>query len=155
MKPYLSAVGGLLTDAAGVVGRIVGSTLEERIESVRHFLEANLRQDLDLHTLSRHALISPYYLNRAFRAQVGVPPHRYLIGLRVDRAAELLLHTPLTVTQICHRVGFGSLSHFITTFRRHRGLSPARYRRMMIQPDMGTFRGEVDAHKSVRRRPDV
>lgn len=144
-----------MSEATGVVGTIAGSTLEERIESVRRFLVANLSVDLDLNTLSRHALISPYYLNRAFRAQVGIPPHRYLIGVRVQRAAELLLHTPLTVTQICHRVGFGSLSHFITTFRRHVGLSPARYRRLMGQPDIGTFAGEAAAHKVIRRRPDL
>ena len=144
-----------MSESTGVVGVIAGSTLQERIESVRRFLEANLSQDMDLNTLSRHALISPYYLNRAFSAQVGMPPHRYLIGLRVERAAELLLHTPLTVTQICHRVGFGSLSHFITTFRRHVGLSPARYRRFMTQADAGTFAAEAAAHKSVRRRPDL
>jgi transcriptional regulator GlxA family with amidase domain len=137
------------------IGSIGGSTLEERIESVRLFLEANLSQPLDLNTLARYALISPYYLNRAFSAQVGIPPHRYLIRLRIQRASELLVHTPLTVTQICHRVGFGSLSHFITTFRRYAGMSPSRYRRVMTQPDGGTFGKEVAAHGTLRRRPDL
>jgi transcriptional regulator GlxA family with amidase domain len=135
-------------------GVIVGSTLPERIESVREFLEANFSQDLDLATLARHALISPYYLNRAFSSQIGIPPHRYLIRLRVQRAAELLLHSPLTVTQICHRVGFGSLSHFITTFRRHQGLSPSRYRRVMGAVDAGTFYSETAALGTIRRRHD-
>ncbi|MGZ8631551.1 MAG: helix-turn-helix domain-containing protein, partial [Actinomycetota bacterium] len=49
--------------------------------------------------------------------------------LRIDRAQQLLRETELTVTQICHRVGFNSLSHFTTTFRQHIGVSPSAYRR--------------------------
>ena len=68
-------------------------------------------------------------VTRQFTAYVGVPPYRYLIELRIERARQLLRETELTVTQICHRVGFNSLSHFTTTFRQHTGLSPSAYRR--------------------------
>jgi hydrogenase maturation factor len=51
------------------------------------------------------------------------------VGLRIDRAKELLRESEYTVTQICHRVGFNSLSHFTTTFRQHTGFSPSAYRR--------------------------
>jgi transcriptional regulator GlxA family with amidase domain len=57
-----------------------------------------------------------------------MPPYRYLIGLRIHRAQELLRETELSITQICHRVGFHSLSHFTTTFRQHIGVSPSTYR---------------------------
>jgi AraC family transcriptional regulator len=60
---------------------------------------------------------------------VGMPPYRYLINLRIQRAAQLLRESDLTVTQILHRAGFHSPSHFTTTFRRHMGLSPTAYRR--------------------------
>ena len=60
---------------------------------------------------------------------VGMPPYRYLISLRIARAAHLLRESDLTVTQILHRVGFHSPSHFTTTFRRHMGMSPTDYRR--------------------------
>jgi len=103
--------------------------LQRKIREVQAFLEENLEQDVDLRTIAHEAALSPYYLTRQFTAQVGVPPYRYLIGLRIDRAKALLRDSEFTVTQICHRVGFNSLSHFTTTFRRHTGLSPSAYRR--------------------------
>lgn len=103
--------------------------LQRRIREVQTFLAANLDRDVDLQAISREAALSPYYFTRQFTAAVGVPPYRYLIGLRISRAQQLLRETELTVTQICHRVGFNSLSHFTTTFRQHIGVSPSAYRR--------------------------
>jgi AraC family transcriptional regulator len=103
--------------------------LQRRIREVQAFLAANLDRDVDLQAISRQAALSPYYFTRQFTAFVGVPPYRYLIGLRIERAQQLLRDTELSVTQICHRVGFNSLSHFTTTFRQHLGVSPSAYRR--------------------------
>jgi transcriptional regulator GlxA family with amidase domain len=103
--------------------------LQRKIHEVQAFLAANLDRDVDLPAIARQAALSPYYFSRQFTAYVGVPPYRYLIGLRIARAVELLRDTELSVTQICSRVGFNSLSHFTTTFRRHTGLSPSDYRR--------------------------
>ena len=103
--------------------------LQRRIREVQTFLAANLDRDVDLQAIAAEAALSPYYFTRQFTAYVGVPPYRYLIGLRIDRAQQLLRETELTVTQICHRVGFNSLSHFTTTFRQHIGVSPSTYRR--------------------------
>jgi len=103
--------------------------LQRRIREVQAFLEENLDRDVDLRAIAREAALSPYYFTRQFTAYVGVPPYRYLIGLRIQRAMEMLRGSELTVTQICHRVGFNSLSHFTTTFRQHTGMSPSAYRR--------------------------
>jgi AraC-like DNA-binding protein len=104
--------------------------LQRRIREVQAYLGENLhRDDVDLRAIAREASLSPFYFTRAFTAYVGVPPYRYLIGLRMARAQELLRTSELTVTQICQRVGFNSLSHFTTTFRRHTGVSPTAYRR--------------------------
>ena len=103
--------------------------LRRKISQVQAFLQENLDRDVDLHAIAREAALSPYYLTRQFTAYVGVPPYRYLIHLRIQRAVELLRDTELTITQICARVGFNSLSHFTTTFRTHTGLSPSAYRR--------------------------
>ena len=103
--------------------------LQRKIHEVQVFLAQNLAQDVDLSAIAAHASLSPYYFTRQFTAMVGMPPYRYLIVLRIQRAAELLRGSDLTVTQILHRVGFHSPSHFTTTFRRHMGVSPTAYRR--------------------------
>jgi AraC family transcriptional regulator len=103
--------------------------LQRRIREVQAFMQENLHRDVDLRGIAQEASLSPYYFSRAFTAYVGVPPYRYLIGLRMERAQELLRTSELTVTQICQRVGFNSLSHFTTTFHRHTGTTPTGYRR--------------------------
>ena len=103
--------------------------LQRRIREVQVFLADNLDRDVDLRAIAHEASLSPYYFTRQFTAYVGVPPYRYLIGLRIDRAMQLLRETELSVTQICHRVGFNSLSHCTTTFRPHTGVSPSASRR--------------------------
>jgi AraC family transcriptional regulator len=103
--------------------------LQRKIHEVQAFLAQNLAYDVDLNTIAAQASLSPYYFTRQFTAMIGMPPYRYLITLRIQRAAQLLRESDLTVTQILHRVGFHSPSHFTTTFRRHMGLSPTAYRR--------------------------
>jgi AraC family transcriptional regulator len=105
--------------------------LQRRIREVQAFMQENLHRDVDLTGIAREAALSPYYFSRAFTAYVGVPPYRYLIRLRMERAQELLLTSELTVTQVCQRVGFNSLSHFTTTFHRHTGTTPTGYRRRL------------------------
>jgi AraC family transcriptional regulator len=103
--------------------------LQRKIHEVQVFLAQNLAYDVDLTTIAAQASLSPYYFTRQFTAMIGMPPYRYLITLRIQRAAQLLRESDLTVTQILHRVGFHSPSHFTTTFRRHMGMSPTAYRR--------------------------
>ena len=111
--------------------RVPSPHLQRKIAEVQAFLQANLDRDVDLRAIAGEAALSPYYFTRQFTAYVGVPPYRYLIELRIRRAIELLRDTELTITQICARVGFNSLSHFTTTFRAHTGLSPTAYRRRL------------------------
>jgi AraC family transcriptional regulator len=105
--------------------------LQRRVREAQAFMQENLHRDVDLLAIAREASLSPYYFSRAFTAFVGVPPYRYLIQLRMERAQELLRTSELTITQVCQHVGFNSLSHFTTTFHRHTGTTPTDYRRRL------------------------
>jgi AraC-like DNA-binding protein len=129
--------------------------VQARVEEVKAYLEANMTRDVNMVSVARRVALSPFYLTRIFKAQYGVPPYRYLIRLRINYATELLRDSVLTVTQICHRVGFNSLSHFITTFRRHVGVSPTQYRRMIDwQRDVGRYGPRTEAVLKGPRRQD-
>ena len=135
--------------------RAPSSHVQARVEEVRAYLEANMARDVDMVSVARKVALSPFYLTRIFKAQYGVPPYRYLIRLRINYATDLLRDSVLTVTQICHRAGFNSLSHFITTFRRHVGMSPTQYRRMIDwQRDVGRYGPKTEAVLKQPRRHD-
>jgi AraC family transcriptional regulator len=130
--------------------------VEQRLEDVRTFLEDNLAGDIDIPAVARANALSPFYLTRIFKAHYGVPPYRYLIRLRIQYASDLLRGSSLSETQVCHRSGFNSLSHFITTFRRHTGMSPSQYRRIVDwEQDAGRFGQRTEGLVERPRRRDI
>ena len=90
----------------------------------RHFAEP-----LDLETLAGIAGISKFHFQRLFRSTYGVTPAAYVSQRRVERAQDLLRATNLTVTEVCHIVGFSSLGSFSSRFRELVGESPSEFQR--------------------------
>jgi len=102
------------------------------VARARRHLEERFDERVRLGELARIAHLSPHYLNRVFREQVGVPPHRYQVGLRVDRA-KALLAGGASVATAAASVGFADQAHLNRHFRRHVGLPPGRYRGKNVQ----------------------
>ena len=75
--------------------------------------------------LARSACLSPQHFHQAFRAVYGESAHRYLTGLRLERARRLLRATDRSVTEICAEVGFESLGSFSALFKRELGVVAA------------------------------
>ncbi len=88
----------------------------------RHYAEV-----LDLDGLAASLSVSKYYFLRCFAATYGKTPGRYVAERRIERAQDLLRATNLTVTEVCHLVGYTSLGSFSTKFRQLVGVSPSRY----------------------------
>lgn len=114
--------------------------LPDVMEIMKLYLRDHLAEQIRVKHLASLVALSPFYFVRTFKRHVGVPPHRYLMTLRMEQACELLATSTLTATQICPRVGFTTLSHFTNTFRRHTGLSPIAFRKAMA----GRVAGAVD-----------
>ena len=97
------------------------------VELVREYLHDNYAQNVSLEELARQANLSPYHLNRIFSREVGLPPHRYQIAVRVGRARELLARgTP--IARVAAETGFADQSHLTRTFKRLVQVPPGRYR---------------------------
>lgn len=74
--------------------------------------------------------LSPYYFNRIFKSVIGIPPGEFATSLRFERAKQMLLTTPASVTEICMEVGYGSLGTFSTRFKHLVGVTPAAFRNL-------------------------
>ncbi|MCJ0872601.1 helix-turn-helix transcriptional regulator [Streptomyces sp. AP-93] len=83
---------------------------------------------LNLETVAAHAGYSRFHFVRAFKAVYGETPGQYLSRRRIERAEEMLRTADLSVTEICHLVGFRSLGTFSARFKRQTGLTPTAYR---------------------------
>jgi transcriptional regulator GlxA family with amidase domain len=99
-----------------------------RLRRVEEFLMAHLADDIGLDALAAIAELSPKHFARAFRESTGVPPHRWLIEQRIDRAKALLRTTDLSLAETALACGFADQSHFTAAFRKLAGLTPGNYR---------------------------
>jgi AraC family transcriptional regulator len=99
-----------------------------RIERAKHMIETHYADPLSLSMLARDAGMSLFHFARIFAELEGRPPHRVLTDVRLAHAAARL-RDGAGVTDTCFAVGFGSLSHFVTTFRQRYGVRPSELRR--------------------------
>jgi AraC family transcriptional regulator len=97
-------------------------------EAVLHLRENLGDQELCLAKLASRARMSRFQLIRAFQAETGVTPAKFLFALRMSHAKELLLKTDRSVTDICFDVGYDGLGTFISRFGAAVGLPPNRFR---------------------------
>jgi len=93
-----------------------------RQKRVVEFIEEHLAEEISLAALAELADLSLYHFARAFTQSFGVPPHRYHMARRMDRARSLLQGPALSVTQIGIQIGFRETSSFSRAFRRFTGL---------------------------------
>lgn len=94
------------------------------LRRARDRIDRHYAEPLDLEGLARTAGISKFHFHRLFTATYGRTPAAYLSERRIERAQDLLRATNLTVTEVCHAVGFSSLGSFSTRFRQITGESP-------------------------------
>jgi AraC-like DNA-binding protein len=78
--------------------------------------------------LARVSHVSEAHFARSFKQAFGVPPHRYLLTRRIERATALLRDTDLSITEIAFQTGWESLGTFGRTFRDVAGQSPSTVR---------------------------
>lgn len=122
----------LLERYAGVgeAGRAAASGLGgARLRKVLAYIQEHLAQELPIAMLAEQCAMSESHFSRAFRAAVGMPPHQYMMKLRLERACEALRQSPAKVVDIALDLGFANASHFSRAFAQRYGMPPALYRR--------------------------
>jgi AraC-like DNA-binding protein len=78
--------------------------------------------------LAEISAVSVAYFAREFKKAFGLPPHRYLLTRRIERAKALLRDTDLPITEIALQTGWTSLGTFGRIFRDITGASPGELR---------------------------
>lgn len=112
--------GGRSTASAGL-----SPTLSEAVD----YMTANIDSGINLADIARATNRSPSHIARIFRTELGMPPHRYLISLRIEKARRLLEKTSVSIAEIAYECGFAHQEHLTRLFHRHCGTTPAAYRR--------------------------
>ena len=107
-----------------------------RVDRAKEMMEARHSEALSLSAIAKDCGMSVFHFARVFAELEGQPPHRFLTSVRLSRA-HTRLREGASVTDTCFAVGFGSLSHFVTTFRRRYGARPSAIRGTFPMSDAG------------------
>jgi transcriptional regulator GlxA family with amidase domain len=138
--------------------RLVRTNLDPNL--LRRLLRAKDRMDAASHEnwpvtrLARVSGASQAHFARSFAQAFGVPPHRYLLTRRIERAKALLRDTELPITTIAFQTGWNSLGTFGRIFRDVTGMSPgecrAREKATPQEPER-----VPECHLGAANRPDL
>jgi AraC-like DNA-binding protein len=96
------------------------------VRQARYYIEEHFAQGLTLTQLAEHVSLSPYYLLRVFRAEVGMPPYAYLESVRI-RQTQRLIEAGQPLAEVAFAVGFSSQSHLTHRFKQIIGVTPGQY----------------------------
>lgn len=99
-----------------------------RINRVMDYIDQHLDQPIELKDMAAIANFSPFHFHRIFVFLIGETPNDYIQRLRVEKAAWKLHKEPLlSITEIAYSCGFGSISLFSRTFKKHFGITPTQF----------------------------
>ena len=102
------------------------------VRRAREYLDEYPGENVSLVGLAGLAGLSPFYLCRIFRSEVGLAPHAYQTQARVRRAKELL-REELSVAQAAAEAGFFDQAHLTRHFKRIVGVTPGQYVRSRVR----------------------
>jgi AraC family transcriptional regulator len=95
-------------------------------------------ENADVSDLARAASMPVRTFRRRFQMSFGMPPHKWLIKLRIERAKAMLTDSDVKLCHIAIDLGFASQAHFTDTFRWATGVTPGRFRRELLKSATGS-----------------
>lgn len=104
-------------------------TQAEKVRAIRQFLIAHISENYTQEELSRRFDIPMTAMKTCFRSVYGEAIGAWLTGYRMNRAAELLRESDLSIAEIGSRVGYDNAGKFTVAFKKTMKLTPSEYRR--------------------------
>lgn len=111
--------------ATGSTERHLGRE-KKAIQKVRQYIDDHFAERITLNALAQHVSLSPYYLLRAFGAEVGMPPYAYVESVRIQHT-QRLIKAGRPLADAAAEAGFSSQSHMTRHFKKIIGVTPGQY----------------------------
>ncbi|MBA4244821.1 AraC family transcriptional regulator [Ectopseudomonas hydrolytica] len=105
----------------------------ERINRAVDYIFQHYAQDLCQEEVAEHLGMTPSYFSRFFKQATGRGFVEFVNRLRVSKSCELLSKSEKPVTEVCFESGFSNISNFNRRFQQLKGMTPSRYRKLVVQ----------------------
>lgn len=109
-----------------------GETKSSHIDMALSYMNSDYASGITIQQIADSIGLNRKYFCSLFSKQVGVSPSEYLIHLRLNKAAELMIAYKQTPTIAAISVGYHDIYHFSKIFKKHFGVSPREYCRKFL-----------------------
>ncbi len=100
----------------------------KRILKVKNYIDEHYKDDMSLEQLADLVGMTPTAFSRYFKQRTSKNISEYIVDIRLGHAARMLIDTADSVSAICWRTGFNTLSNFNRLFRKRKGCNPTEFR---------------------------
>ena len=107
---------------------VTGSEENKYVADIKNYISCNWNKKLTLEEIAASAHLSPSYSSALFKESTGTSIMDYIINLRIVKACDMLKYSDRLVSEIAESVGFCDIFYFSRMFKKHMGVSPAKYR---------------------------
>lgn len=104
------------------------AALSKPIAQCIDYIYAHISSRITIEELAAYTALSPSYLSRLFKQNLGVSISDYIREKKIEKAQNLLRFSDYTYIEIANYLSFSSQSHFIQTFEHYVGMTPKQYR---------------------------
>ena len=109
------------------------NSTEEIIQSIHEYLVEHIAERITIEDLSKQFLMNPTTLKKIFKKVYGTSLAAHMKQHRMEKAAEMLIDTDLSISQIALAVGYESQSRFTMAFKNVYEMVPTAYRKMSLK----------------------
>jgi AraC-like DNA-binding protein len=99
------------------------------VSTLMTFMGDNYMRPISLETISKSIYLSPAYISKVFKEEMGVSPINYLIKIRLAKARELLLEGRLSIKSVARSVGYEDVYYFSKLYKKYHAVPPSKVRR--------------------------
>ncbi len=100
------------------------------VHKICEYIDQHYHENITRTNLASNLYLSPDYIARIFKKEMGISLINYLIKKRIEVAKKLLTHTDHPVHLISDKVGYGNYSYFTKIFKKETNFTPMDYRKI-------------------------
>ncbi|MCV9927631.1 AraC family transcriptional regulator N-terminal domain-containing protein [Flavobacterium sp. LS1R49] len=102
------------------------------IREVTEFIKHNLKENINLKSLSDKACMSTASFYRFFKRELGMSPIEYVLNEKIKCAKKLLKNPTIQINEVCYLSGFDDANYFIRLFKKYEGITPKQYQLLFV-----------------------
>jgi len=117
--------------------------MDHRVKAAIDTMHQSVAVQLSMSTLSRRVNLSVTRFRQLFKKELGLSPMQYIKRVRLERAANLLQTSFLSIKEVGFHTGLGDTSHFVRDFKKRYGLTPGEFRTGNRRTPKGHIRADT------------